>query len=470
MSTVKITKRVVEAAEPGTRVRDGVREPRNGFVYDTVVSGFGLKVTPAGRRVYIVQYRVGGGRRALARRYVIGQHGSPWTVETARTEAKRILGEVASGGDPAAKRAANRDALTVSELCDLYLAAADKGLINGKRGRAKKASTLATDRGRIVRHIKPLLGRHKVIDLTPADCARFMRDVAAGKTAADVRREPDDGPPDEPGKPAAGGKVVYSDAIKLRGRAIVRGGRGTATRTVGLLGGILTFAVSEGVRADNPVREVERYAYRKRKVVLTPDQYRTLGLVLEEAENDGENRNAIAAVRLIALTGCRRGEAVRLQRDEVDQRNQCFRLADTKEHESIRPIGEPAFEVIRGLRRNSVSPFVFPSEDDEGAYGGLPKAWLRIRARTEGLRGLTLHGLRHAFASVANELGYTEATRAALLGHTGSRSQTGDYTHHLDAVLVAAADRVSRQIQSMMTGRGADVVQLPQSAARALSQ
>ncbi|HZF36169.1 MAG TPA: Arm DNA-binding domain-containing protein, partial [Candidatus Angelobacter sp.] len=154
MSTVKITKRVVEAAEPGTRVRDGVREPRNGFVYDTVVSGFGLKVTPAGRRVYIVQYRVGGGRRALARRYVIGQHGSPWTVETARTEAKRILGEVASGGDPAAKRAANRDALTVSELCDLYLAAADKGLINGKRGRAKKASTLATDRGRIVRHIK----------------------------------------------------------------------------------------------------------------------------------------------------------------------------------------------------------------------------------------------------------------------------------------------------------------------------
>jgi integrase len=443
------------------RVSKGGSEPCNGFIYDTEVRGFGVKVTPAGRRVYVVQYRVGGGRRAFARRYTIGQHGSPWTVETARTEAKRILGEVAGGADPAARRAANRDALTVSELCDLYLVAAEKGLINGKRGRPKKVSTLATDRGRVARHIKPLLGRQKVINLTPADCAKFMRDVAAGRTATDVRRQPDDGMPQEPSKTAASGKVVYSDSIKRRGRAIVRGGRGTATRTLGLLGGILTFAVSEGVRSDNPVREVERYAYRKRKVVLTPDQYRALGLALEEAEREGENRKAVAAVRLIALTGCRRGEIARLQRDEVDERARCFRLADTKEHESIRPIGEPAFDVIRELRFNSVSPFVFPSEDDEGAYGGLPKAWLRIRARAEGLAALTCHGLRHAFASVANQLGYTEATRAALLGHTGSRSQTGDYTHHLDAVLVAAANRVSRHIHSMMVGATAEVVQLP---------
>ena len=102
-----------------------------------------------------------------------------------------------------------------------------------------------------------------------------------------------------PSAPAAG-RIVYSDAIRPRGRAIVRGGRGTATRTVGLLGGILSFAVSEGVRSDNPVREVERYAYRKRKVVLTPEQYRALGAALEEAETDGENPKAIAAVRLIA--------------------------------------------------------------------------------------------------------------------------------------------------------------------------
>src|SRR5262245_5942133 len=152
------------------------------YIFDTEVRGFGLRVTSAGHRAYIVQYRVGGGRRGLKRRYVIGPHGSPWTPDTARKEARRILGEVAAGRDPAAARRADRYAITVAELCHRYLAATEKGLINGKRGRPKKASTLATDRGRIERHIKPLLGSRKVIDLTPADCARFLRDVAAGKT------------------------------------------------------------------------------------------------------------------------------------------------------------------------------------------------------------------------------------------------------------------------------------------------
>ena len=146
--------------------------------------------------------------------------------------------------------------------------------------------------------------------------------------------------------------------------------------------------------------------------------------------------------------------------NEVDERAQCFRLADTKEHGSIRPIGLPAFDVIHDVSVASDSEFVLPADNGEDNYRGLPKAWSRIRGRADALQGLTLHGLRHAFASVANELGYTEATRAALLGHTGSRSQTGDYTHHLDAVLVAAADRVSRHVHSMMIGATADVAQV----------
>ena len=105
---------------------------------------------------------------------------------------------------------------------------------------------------------------------------------------------------------------------------------------------------------------------------------------------------------------------------------------------------------------------MLPGVRGQEHYGGLPKAWLRIRARAKDNLppGLTLHGLRHAFSSVANELGYTEATRAALLGHTGSTSQTGDYTHHLDNVLLAAADAVSRRIQALMTGERGKVVRL----------
>jgi len=324
----------------------------------------------------------------------------------------------------------------MAELCRRYLLAAEDGLILGKRRRPKKASTLETDRGRIERHIKPLLGTRRVIDLTSADITRFLRDIATGKTKADIK-------------------------TRKRGRAIVRGGRGTASRTVGLLGGILSYAVSEGIRADNPVRGVSRFADGKRRFVLAPGQYRTLGQMLGLAAQRGENPKAIAGVKLIALTGCRLTEVVKLRKSEADRAVGCFRFVDTKENENIRPIGSVAFDIIDGLDIPEESEYVLSADRGQTYYGGLPKAWLRIRALVDAadiagvdqLGNLTLHGLRHAFASVANELGYTEATRAALLGHAGTHSQTGDYTHHLDSVLVAAANRVSERIHSMMTGR-----------------
>lgn len=425
---VKLTKRVVEAAAP---------HGRDYFLWDDQLPGFGLRVFASGKRSYLVQYR----KKGRTRRMAIALHGE-LTPDEARREAKGLLGEVAKGGDPAEIRALERRAITVADLCKRYLEAADAGLILGKRGRSKKASTLATDRGRIERHIKPLLGQRRVIDLMPADIVRFMRDVAAGKTAKVLTRDDD-------------------TTIKKRGKAVIKGGQGTASRTVGLLGGILSYAVSEGVRPDNPVRRdagVQRFSYKRRNVVLSPAQYRAVGRALETATREGENFNAVAAVRLIALTGCRRGEIEHLRTTEVDAAGRCFRLADSKESESIRPIGKAAFDVIRGLRKTGTDEYVFPRDKGDGSYGGLPGAWLRIRKREESLTGLTLHGLRHAFATVANELGYTEATRAALLGHSGSGSQTGDYTHHLDAVLIAAADRVTRHIGAMMTGNSAEIV------------
>lgn len=282
---------------------------------------------------------------------------------------------MARGNDPAEERATARKSITVGELCRRYLDAAEAGLILGKRRRPKKASTLATDRGRIERHIKPLLRRRRVIDLTLADVARFARDVARGATATTLT-------PDQDG------------TIKKRGRAIVKGGRGTATRTVGLLGGILSYAVSEGIRADNPARGVQRFAHNRRKVVLSREQYHALGRALNAAEIEGENRKATAAIELIALTGCRRGEIVRLRHEEVNERAGCFGLIDSKEAENIRPIGKPAFDVIRQLSKNGAGEFVFDGENGKGAYGGLPKAWLRIRAREKCLSGT--NAARHA--------------------------------------------------------------------------
>jgi integrase len=407
---VKLTKRSVEDAAPGAAEY---------FLWCDDLPGFGVRVYPSGRRGYLVQYRAGG----RTRRAKIGLHGR-LTVDEARREAKALLAEVAKGGDPAEERATRRTSMTVRELCTLYLAAADKGLILGKRGAPKKASTLDTDRSRIDRHILPLLGTRKVIDLRQADVTRFMRDVAAGKTA------------------------LVEKTAKKRGKAIVEGGRGAATRTTGLLGGILSFAVSEGVIPSNPAQGVKRAADQRKQLRLTPDDYAALGAALRALEARLGAWQPVAAVRLLALTGCRKGEIEGLRWAEVDAAGGALRLQDSKEGASVRPIGAAALAVLAKLKRPKAGGYVITGQDGKRRYGGLPDAWQRL-AKAAGLEGATLHTLRHSFASTAGDLGYSEATIGAMLGHAAG-TVTGRYVHHLDAVLIAAADKVAAAIAAQM--------------------
>ena len=157
---VKITKRAVDAARPTSR---------DTFLWDTEVKGFGLKATPAGNRIYVLQARLNG----RLRRWTIGKHGSPITPDEARDKAIQWLGMIAKGDDPS-EAEAKRDQ-TIAQLCDTYLAEGCE---------QKKASTLQHERGLIKHHIKPLLGRRPVKSLVRADIERFMTAVAAGKTAA----------------------------------------------------------------------------------------------------------------------------------------------------------------------------------------------------------------------------------------------------------------------------------------------
>ena len=209
----KITKSVVDGAVPGAR---------DAFIWDAELKGFGLKVTPKGRRVYLVQYRLPDG---TTRRYTIGVHGSPWTPSQARAEALRILGLAQTGIDPAAEKRKAKTDISVSDLCERYKA---------EGGRTKKASTRIIESRIIELHIKPLLGRKQVRALTKADIDRFMRDVAEGKTAHDQK-------------------------TGIRGRSIVTGGKSAANRTLGLLSPMLEFAVDEGLRSDNPARGVKKF-------------------------------------------------------------------------------------------------------------------------------------------------------------------------------------------------------------------
>lgn len=391
------------------------------FLWCSELPGFGVRVFPSGKRVYYADYRNKNGAR---KRMSIGHHGK-LTTEEARRLAIATLGDVIRGEDPAEERATRRNSLTVRELCADYISAAERGRIAGKGGRAKRASTIYIDRGRVARHIVPLLGTKLVRDLTPADINRFVRDVADGKTAA-------------------------VEKTGLRGKAIVTGGPGTAARAMGLLGSILTFAVSEGVIETSPARGIKRAPDRRRERRLTPEEYRRLADALAVAEADCETWQGVTGAWLLALTGCRLGEIVGLKWAEVDEAGGCFRLAETKEGASVRPVGRPAFDVLSQIERREGYPFVLPAARGEGAFGGMRGFWRRLVKRAE-LPDVTPHTLRHSFASVAGDLGYTENTIAAMLGHAAG-TVTSRYVHHLDAVLIAAADKVARTVQGYMTG------------------
>jgi len=416
---VKLTKRKVDAAGS-----DG----RDHFVWDNEVQGFGLRVKKSGAKSFIIQYRNTNGR---SRRLTIGRYGV-LTVEEARKEAKIALASVLKGGDPAEERKLERGAITIQDLCREYLQKAEHGLILTRRGEAKSPTTLYTDKGRVERHIIPLIGNRTVKDLTAGDVRRFLQNVIAGKTKADVK-------------------------TKKRGRAIVTGGRGTAARTIGLLGGILTYAVEQGYRGDNPSRGIVRPKDRTREWRLDDAGYRLLGKCLSDAEHNAANWQPILIARALALTGCRRGEIEALKKIEIDSATSALRLGRTKTGKSIRPIGSAALAVLKEAAGKSSSKFVFPALNDERKhYIGLPKALVRIAGNVEGL---TPHGLRHSFSSTAEDLGYSLPTIKALLGHAGS-SVTEGYIHKVDSVLVAAANRIADHIAQAMTGKVNKVVPL----------
>jgi integrase len=329
--------------------------------------------------------------------------------------------------------------MSVAELCREYLDRAEQGLIITRRKQAKKASTIYTDRGRIERHVVPLLGSRSIREITPADLRGFLRDVIAGKTAADVK-------------------------TKARGRAIVTGGRGTGTRTMAFLSSVFTYAVGEGYLVANPARGITLPGYTARKVRLDADGYRKLAFALEAAEQSGAAWQNVLAIRAIALIGCRRGEITGLRKTEVDLAGQTLRLADTKTGESVRPVGNAALDVIRAaIKLSGKSEFVFPARNRKGPFAGLPKGWTRIIGSV--LPGITAHALRHSFASTADDLGYSEATIGAMLGHAG-RGTTRKYIHKLDPALIAAADRVAEHIAGLMAGSqvSAEVVPLHRTA------
>lgn len=415
----KVTKRLVDSV---------TTEKSDLWVADTELQGFSLRVRQSGSKYYVLRYRFQGERRKM----VIGRHGSPWTPDSARREALRLLGLVVSGIDPFDQEKRAKQGLTVEELCLTYLEEAEAGRILTKRGHPKKASTLAADRGAVHAHIIPLLGKRKIGSVVRPDIVSFRNDVTAGKSKSDRR-------------------------TSLRGRSMVRGGPASAARTLATLSAIYSYAIAQELVGANPVFGVEKQTSKRRTVTLSPDDYCSLHKALNVVEAASYARRAnygtrvgIAAIRVLFLTGCRRNEIMSLLKTEVDAEAGCFRFSDTKTQAQSRPIGATAMEFVQAQEWEENSPYVFPAARGNGHLIGIQRTWVEVR-KIAGLDNVPLHTARHGFASVAWELGYSELTIGGLLGHS-SGSVTARYIHLVDPALVSAANEVSAVIAARMDG------------------
>ncbi len=407
-STTRITQSVASKLE--------VNPDKEYTVFDNEVKGFGLRIQPAGSKTFILMYRNEYGKQ---RKLTLGPYGS-LTVVAARQLAQAKFAEIASGNDPVRNAQEKRNVLTVGELADQYFEDCKAGRVL-YRGKAKSQTTINIDRGRIDRHIKPLLGNIHINELTMQQVQKFLSDVTEGATAT-------------------------KEKTKTRGVARVTGGKGTAVKAVNLLSAMFNYAIRNGMLENNPCRLVEKPADGKRTRFLRKEEYKSLGEAL--ISDHGISPICIAAIEILALTGCRRNEILNLKPENIDIEGRCLRLAETKTGPQIRPCGQVALQRLNILMQAYKSTWVFPSIKGNGPLVNIRKPMLKICELAE-FEEVTPHVLRHSYATVASELGYSELIISGLLGHAAG-TVTSRYAHHVDYVLADAADMVSKTIVERM--------------------
>lgn len=408
MTPVKLNKRSVDSLLPPSKGQ--------AVLWDTEVRGYGVRVLPSGTKTFILQYRNPEG---IQRRINIGRYGV-LTVDQARDQAKLFLASVIKGEDPADETRRARKGMTVAEMCEWYLTEARAGNILGRMNRPIKASSLDMDESRIKTHIIPLLGKRVVAQLSVADVEQMQSDVKNGKTA----------------KARTGGRG---------GQAT--GGAGVASRCLGTLQAIIGHAKHKGLLAAHPTQGAKKLASAKRTRRLSVAEIETLGKAIAFAERNHENPVALGVLKTLLLTGYRREEAQAMQRSWVNAAGGFVSFPDTKGGAQVRAIGPAALKIVQSQPEILGNPYVFASETGAGPYTAVSSCLDRV-CKLAGISGVTPHTLRHTFGSIAGELGFSELTIRAMLGHA-SQNVTQDYIH-IDEALKLAVQRTSDEIARLL--------------------
>jgi integrase len=427
----RLTKRTVDALQAkGVDV----------FVWDKELKGFGVKVTPKDRRVFVYQYWTRPPLKRARRRATIGTFPT-LAVEQAREAAQRLALRVANGEDPAGEASAAR-----LSAKDATVAAVSEEFLEESIGKLKPRT--ADEYKRLFKtNIVPALGRKAIADVS-------LRDVTALHSAN-------------------------------------RATPSLANHVLTLLGTLLIWSESRGYRprGSNPVSDVAKYPENYRERFLTAEEVGRLGAALTKAEREGlrpapahrkhpkreetaKHRTkdafklipadpfAVAAIRFLALTGWRRSEALSLKWLDVDLSRGAATLPHSKTGRSYRAIGAPAVALLAALPRLHGSIYVFPSTAKPGGHlSEVRRTWESARHEAK-LDDVRLHDLRHNVASWAVGGGTSLYLTGALLGHVRAET-TQRYAHLQEDVRKAAADSVSTEIAAALNGKkGAKVVSL----------
>jgi len=423
MARKRITKRSVDSLKcPAGKDRT--------FLWDDALAGFGLCAFPSGARVYVIQYRKDG----RSRRVAIGEHGR-LTPDEARTEAKKLLGAVEKGSDPVLERRAAREVRTFRTVAEDWLRL---------HVRAKRRSRTAEEYERILNlHVLPRVGSKRIVDLRRADLTRLHAAMSETPRAAN--------------------------------------------HALSVVSAVWNWAArrDEVTAAANPAKGIERYPEHGRERYLTTAELARLGDALGEGETIGlsfsvdetkatakhapkpDHRRvkldpfAVAAIRLLLLTGARLREILHAHWSQVDLERGVLFLAESKTGPKPIYLSAAAQAVLAELPRIAGNPYIIAGLKDGAPRADLKGPWERVR-HAAGLEGVRIHDLRHSFASFGAGKSLGLPIIGKLLGH--SQAATTQRYAHLDAdPLKRAADAIGATIAAAMEGNRGDVVSLAKS-------